>query len=233
MNPSYFKELTALRAEHNAPTWRFGGDCTEPQFAGNIGLFTRCRKCPACLDTRKEQWIARSIDERAKWPKAWFLTLTYADPSEYSYENFKQFIKAVRHRGNVDRISFICTDEYDSSGERNYNPHHHLVLYGDENITYRTFDRLWTFGHSKKNLLYNRSASYVAKYLTKAGNRVRASQGYGSHTYAHLNLRTLGWVHSKLHPSTNPLKRSNKHTPPRSGPFKPTTELGTRLIPRD
>lgn len=202
------REVTAHLADNHAPTWRYAGDCTNPQFASNIGLFSRCRKCQNCLQTRKEQWIARSIEERAKWPRAWFLTLTYANSEDYTYENIKLFFKRLRKRGNVNRISYICTDEHDSSGTRDINPHHHLVLYCDKSVTYRTFDRLWSFGHSKKNLLHNKSASYVAKYLTKAGNRVRASQSYGDHTISHLNFRTLGWVHSKLHP-TNTLGRTN------------------------
>jgi hypothetical protein len=176
-------------------TFKLAGKCTNPQFQSRQELWTRCQKCKACLRNKSEIWIQRSIKERSKWDRAWFVTLTYSNTTEYNYENVQNWLKSIRERrktnGKSNRISYICTDEYDSKGERDHHPHHHLVVYGGPDLTYRDMAKgqnanHWRHGHSHIELLKSHSAAYVAKYINKTGNRIRASQDFGIHTTKHL-----------------------------------------------
>lgn len=176
--------------ELHKPTFKFHSDCDFPQFSARHGMWTRCNKCLPCLRYKANTWIHRSVKERSKWDRAWFITLTYANTESYDYNNVKKYLKMLRKRIRAKgiRIAYIVTDETDSSRTRDYNPHHHMVVYGPDNLKYRDFDKLWSYGHRKLSLLENRSASYVAKYLTKSGSRVRASQDYGTHTIKHCKI---------------------------------------------
>ena len=119
--------------EAHSPTWKWADNCTNPQLAVNTGVWSRCRQCPNCLQFKRRQWTARSIEERAKWPRAWFITWTYENPEEYDYANVQKAIYQIRKSVKRERVSYICTDEYDSSGQRDFNPHHHLVVYCSKN----------------------------------------------------------------------------------------------------
>lgn len=187
MNYSRELEIFTRRRHLFQPTFDFSIDCLDPQFAQKQAIFSRCRKCPNCIRYRARQWIKRSLHERNKWPRAWFTTLTYADPSEHSYKNVQIWFKRVR-KHHPDRLAYICTTETESSGEREYNPHHHLVVYGTENLKRRDLDNWWTHGNTDSQLLKGRSAAYVAKYIQKDYQRIRASSNYGTHTTAHCEI---------------------------------------------
>ena len=187
----YNTPILKFLCEAHSPTWKWAHDCTNPQLATNSGVWSRCRQCDNCLLFKQRQWISRSIEERYKWPRAWFCTFTYANPEEYDYANVQKALKRIR-KNSGKRISYICTDEYDSRGERDFNPHHHLVVYGPENLVYRDIYPEWKHGNSEVELLKNVSASYVAKYITKTGCRIRASTGFGVHSIKHFNTLTMG-----------------------------------------
>lgn len=82
--------------EAHSPTWKWADNCTNPQLATNTGVWSRCRQCDNCLQFKRRQWTARSIEERAKWPRAWFITWTYENP-----KNHTSFQKSTGTRSQV------------------------------------------------------------------------------------------------------------------------------------
>lgn len=105
-----------------------------------------CRVCNACLATRRHQWLARAMAEKASWPFALAVTLTYNDETEsnrdgaamFRYSDVRAFVKrllsAARYKaktedlGFVPRVRFICAGE---QGSRHGRCHWHLVLFSD------------------------------------------------------------------------------------------------------
>ena len=188
-------------------------------------MWTRCSKCTNCLIHKRELWIARSFQEGLKWPKKWFVTLTYANVEDYQYANVQIWAKSIRNRrkakGKTHRITYICTDEHDSSGKRDRNPHHHLVVYGGQDLTYRdivdsTGPDIWRHGHSHAEILQSRTAAYVAKYITKTGTRIRASQDFGKHTTKHFNAKQATTVTRNRKSINGNVIKSRTRTQPRA-----------------
>lgn len=105
-----------------------------------------CRVCNDCIATRKHQWLARAMAERASWPFALAVTLTYSndEPANrdsaamFCYDDVRGFLKRLlsaarfyaksNKLGFVPRVRFICAGE---QGSRTNRVHWHLILFSD------------------------------------------------------------------------------------------------------
>lgn len=149
--------------------------CSDPRKIGHVTV--RCRKCPPCLETRRRQWTARICQEWQLAPRIWFATWTYANVKEESYAKVQEAFRTLRRSNNPFR--YICTTERESSGVREDHPHYHLLIFGQSGLQRRTLDDCWKAGHSKTVLAKREHIGYVAKYLFKGTERVRASPSFG------------------------------------------------------
>lgn len=165
-------------------------------------LWTRCRKCKACLKARQWFWTQRIRNEVGAWPRTWFGTLTvnpdararlcYAasvlPASRGNDDDYRKlckalgreitlFIKRLR-KNNKARFRYFLVFEKHKDGF----PHVHLLLHEWSPISKRALEAEWRIGFTKFKLVKEMAmALYVAKYLTKsAGTRVRASGRYGT-----------------------------------------------------
>lgn len=92
------------------------------------------------------------------------------------------WLKRIRKESGVQLRYFLVAEAHKSG-----LPHYHAMVHEPEagrEVRARTLSRQWTLGFSQCKLVAEgqekRTASYVAKYLSKdAISRVRASQGYG------------------------------------------------------
>lgn len=122
--------------------------CSDPQEIFNKGtceLHTvACRKCDECIATRRHGWVSRAMAEKAMWPHALVLTLTYSEDTEESrdgarmfcYADVSAFLKRLRRAADYlspgARVRFLCAGE---QGDRNGRCHWHLIVYSDVDLT--------------------------------------------------------------------------------------------------
>ena len=132
------------------------------------------------------------VAEQNHWARHWFLTLTYRNTDDYNYETVQRYLHRVR-KATPDKIRYVCTTEFESKGERDFNPHHHLIIYTAASARYKHIAPKWQNGFyflkdvshglgTRQDINQSRlhkPAHYIAKYLVKQGERVRASQGIG------------------------------------------------------
>lgn len=158
--------------------------CTNPQFnplaleRPDFPHWVRCRRCDHCLAVRRFQWVDRMRAEAGIWPRTWFVTLTYRNLDDYNYETVQAWLKRVRRRA-TQKLRYVCTTEHESKGGRAYNPHHHLLIYCGTSLTRREIEGPWHLGYTKAKLANDSSIRYVAKYLAKGTERIRASSRIG------------------------------------------------------
>ncbi len=173
--------------------------CNNPKWQSFInGQYRPCRQCYNCRNYKKYQWEKRIIRESAKWARSFFVTLTYRNIDDHSYRTLQLYLKRVR-RALPHSIRYVATTEYESKGIRTDNPHHHLIIFGPHNLQTRQLTLKWKYGLTQAKLLRginstqrlhtgdgtrkNRNpARYLAKYIIKQGERVRASNGIGNNS---------------------------------------------------
>lgn len=153
--------------------------------------FVRCRKCWPCQKQKRAMWVARMHAENRMCPRSWFVTLTYRNVKYYGYPEVQKWLKRVRKTTGY-RFKYICTTEFESSGERDYHPHHHLIIYGPIDLQKRHLRSEWDQGTTHARLTDSPDIRdvngrpigdpfwYVAKYVIKGTERVRASSGLGN-----------------------------------------------------
>lgn len=108
-----------------------------------------CRVCDECIANRRHQWVARAMMERAEWPHAVCVTLTYSDATQHGrdssaffcYADVRAFMARLRSaakRKAKDQalpdpvIRFLCAGE---QGDRNGRCHWHLILFSNQDLT--------------------------------------------------------------------------------------------------
>jgi len=159
-------------------------DCREVKIA--------CGKCIGCLEVRKRDWAIRCLCEAQMHKANSFVTLTY---DEKNYEvglnliDWQRFMYRLRKKKGP--VRFFMGGEYGTEGLR---PHWHAILFGCRfsNLQsvgkdlYRSeeLEQLWPKGFSSIGEVTYKSASYVAKYVTKK----HGEEGRVSRT--HVDLRT-------------------------------------------
>lgn len=146
------------------------------------GMFVRCRQCAGCHREHRSSWCRRISTEIKTAPRTWFVTLTYRRlPNDDGYDQVQQWLKRVR-KNSKERIRYVVATEY---GSRTGRLHQHLAVHGEKSLKYDHVHTTWKSGLSEARLCGTttgdvaKTARYIAKYLTKGRERVRASSGYG------------------------------------------------------
>ena len=106
-------------------------------FIPQNGQYGPCRKCFKCMEYRS-QHTAAALMHSAKspeWVEVWFITLTWANVDRYSTERFKYGIKKLRRQHPGSTIKYFVSVENESSGERDFNPHEHAIVYTTAKFT--------------------------------------------------------------------------------------------------
>ena len=141
-----------------------------------------CGHCIACKIAKSREWASRIIHEMVYYEKAVFLTCTYATdmlPANKSIDvrTLQLFIKKLRKAYPEKRLRYFACGEYgDGKGEREINPHYHLIVFGlgRSERERKTIENAWKCSKTGKNLGYVyfgtvtfQSARYVARYIEK------------------------------------------------------------------
>lgn len=121
--------------------------CTRP--ISKDGNTFSCRTCNECIATRRHNWVARAMMEKACHSHAICLTLTYDNSTErnrdaakmFAYIDVREFLKrvraAVRRADPAGQIRFICAGE---QGDRRGRCHWHVIIYSSiELVTLGSF----------------------------------------------------------------------------------------------
>ncbi len=190
---------TLERQFEQSDIYAFAKFCNNPKWQPFItGKYVPCRQCYNCRYTKKLMWQHRMVKESTKWARTFFVTLTYRNTDDHTYGTVQRYLKRVR-RNTPDTLRYVATTEYESSGDRPHNPHHHLLIYGTHTLQTRHLTLKWKHGLTQAKLCRridtsqninngNGSttrripANYVAKYIIKQGERVRASNGIGNNS---------------------------------------------------
>lgn len=149
-----------------------------------------CGKCIECCLRRSSEWSLRLIHEASFHKASCFLTLTYSDENlpwaKYDHcptlfkRHLQLFMKRLRKRFPNIKFRYYGCGEY---GDKTYRPHYHLALFGydfsqDRQLfsitkakhnlyTSQTLSDLWGLGHCLIGELNDKTAGYIAGYVTK------------------------------------------------------------------
>lgn len=181
----------------------------------------------------------RCMHEAACHRENCFLTLTYDDahlPSGgvLSKRDVVLFFKRLRKDVAPQLVRYFVCGEYGSVG---FRPHYHVLLFGfsfPDRVRWSSrggfpvwrsaqLERLWSFGLSEIGEVSFESASYVARYLVKAGKRtvLDRSTGEVASEFAQMSRRPgLGreWIEryrDEVYPADRVISRGEPSRPPR------------------
>lgn len=165
-----------------------------------------CNKCPECRKAQAREWAVRCCLEMNMHEQNTFLTLTY-DPEHMPKDgglvksHLQKFIKRFRKSIAPLQIRFFACGEY---GKKLSRPHYHLIIFGydfpdkerysindngDPLYNSPSLQKLWPFGQCMIGNATSGSCNYVAGYVAKKENGVKAEKHY-----QHIDLET-GEVH--------------------------------------
>lgn len=172
----------------------FGLEELKERFGDRLILLP-CGHCYSCSVDYSRMWASRIMLEAKDHVHNCFITLTYSDwfvPKQPSKRDVQLFIKRLRKEVGVPIRYFCCGEVGEGKGERGYNPHYHLIIFGydfpDKKLLKRShsgqmiytselLDKLWSIkdkqGHlvnlglSSIGTVSPESAQYVAKYSMK------------------------------------------------------------------
>lgn len=145
-----------------------------------------CGKCPACRQTRSQQWIFRLEQQARSSYNCKFITLTYNDDNiktgfytdvetgEISQvpvidkSDVQDFIKDLRRELYGDSggdLKYFVASEY---GPTTHRPHYHCIIFNFPILSYRDTKRIletsWDKGFIQVADLNNNRIAYVCKY---------------------------------------------------------------------
>lgn len=131
-----------------------------------------CGQCLPCRINRRRLWTNRCFLESLCHDENCFVTLTYDDehlPANNDLEpgHLKNFLKRLRHQFPAGQIRFFGVGEYGHGGERGWNPHYHLSLFGAGVLAHHKIKSAWTKGHVYTAEFNRDTAQYVCGYVIK------------------------------------------------------------------
>ncbi len=164
-----------------------------------------CSQCIGCRIDRAKQWALRCVHEASLFEENCFITLTFApecleEHGSLVKSDFQKFMKRLRKKFEGHEvvedgeslsspIRFFHCGEY---GSQLCRPHHHACLFnfdfpdkklwstrkGVELYRSKALERIWPYGFSTIGEVTYESAAYVARYITKKVNGLRADAHY-------------------------------------------------------
>lgn len=164
--------------------------CRNPFVKEGIGH--GCGQCLPCRINHRRTWAFRIMAEAQLHENNSFLNLTYSDekvPSDYGldYRHLRLFLGRLRDRVAPQRFRFYGCGEYETTGERRWNPHFHVALFGFPPCVKgrSSFGKVsgkccyfcdlvrdtWGNGHVVLGTLTWSSAHYIAQYVTKKATK--------------------------------------------------------------
>lgn len=166
--------------------------CKKPFMRGLIPC--QCGQCMPCRIQKRRMWANRLMLEKSSSSAACFVTLTYRDEEVHDVsgpkwiadrpvlgdlrkEDVQKWLKRLR-KSCATPIRFFLVGEY---GEITQRPHYHAAIFGLPPCSYgrtRTGVKIccescelvrksWPVGHSYVGELTDKSANYIAGYVTK------------------------------------------------------------------
>lgn len=130
-----------------------------------------CGKCPECLKRRTASWSHRLEMEAKRWPKMFFLTLTYDNETVPISNNgfltlrpkdLTDFWKRLRKR--CGKLRYYACGEYGTNTQR---PHYHAILFCSDGIFEDDIIRSWGHGHVHFGEVTAASVRYTVQYYDK------------------------------------------------------------------
>lgn len=129
-----------------------------------------CGKCPACRRNYQLQWIIRLTEQARHSDAAYFVTLTYADDHEPSFDKkrVQKFLNRLQHKAKYHgaTLKYFLVSEFCPSTGR---PHHHAAMYLDKYLD--NFSKFiadgWPFGFITVSDLTEKRINYVTGYCLK------------------------------------------------------------------
>lgn len=189
--------------------------CTRPVTVSDPveGITTfACRVCKECIDTRRNDWVARCVAEMAVSGYTLPIDMTYRNNEDgtlpdsakaFKYSDVSDFLKRLREayfrKYKVrDEIRFIVAGENGSDNDR---VHWHMVLFADKDLSAlgkwsdfwfkpikgprtRRMDQwsLWGHGHVVTKEASQEGIQYVLKYALKDQFNVVNAKGHARET---------------------------------------------------
>lgn len=143
-----------------------------------------CGQCLPCRINRARVWQWRQFLESCCHAENCFVTLTYSNyffiraKGELQPRDLQLFIKRLRKAIAPLRFRFFAVGEYGHEGQREFNPHYHLSLFGVSGLTVVQFNgeprlladvvaEVWGQGLTTVYEFNHDTAGYVAGYVTK------------------------------------------------------------------
>lgn len=172
-------------------------DCLNPYLLEDYGIKVPCGHCIHCRIARAREWATRIVHESftSEYGSV-FLTLTYA-PEFYpkdesiSKRELQLFFKRLRRSFDDRKIRYYACGEYGDLRRAHYHacvfnigfaelqPY---IVYRKKGVPYYTSDRIneiWGLGFTVVGLVTYDSGRYVADYVQKKYNGLRALLCYG------------------------------------------------------
>lgn len=165
-----------------------------------------CGECIGCRLDYAKQWSIRIMHESKLYKENCFVTLTYNDENypkngSLDREHFQKFMKRLRRRYEPKLIRFYACGEY---GEKLGRPHYHAIIFNhnfsdkilrkkghqrtrrfrlQDDIDFSLYtseelDKIWKKGFCRIGECSEKSAGYVARYVTKKVNGEKAKKWY-------------------------------------------------------
>jgi len=141
--------------------------CRSPFVKGELPF--GCGQCMACRIKRRRIWTHRMMLESFLHSESCFITLTYAPehlPPDGSVvpRDAVLFLKRFRERIKPVKVRYFLVGEYGDETER---PHYHAALFGVGRAAEPDIAAAWGLGLVHVGDLEQKSAQYIAGYVTK------------------------------------------------------------------
>lgn len=141
--------------------------CRKPFMVGAVPA--GCGQCLPCRINRRRIWTGRCLLESYHHKASLFVTLTYSPPllpfgGSLEPRHLRHFLNLLRRAVSPLKFRFYSCGEY---GDLKGAPHYHLSLFG-LGIEYAPLiQRIWSLGSTATYPLNEKTAQYVAGYVTK------------------------------------------------------------------
>jgi hypothetical protein len=189
-----------------------------------------CGQCIGCRMQRASEWALRCMHEASLHDENCFITLTYnaenlPPDGGLRHKHFQDFMKRYRKSLGDRKIKFYMCGEY---GDKNNRPHYHALIFnhnfhdwvllpqkspsGHDLYTSPELEKLWGKGFVQIGDVSYESAAYVARYIMKKQNGVKAElvdEKTGLKPYERYNSFT-GEIHEVM-PEYNCMSRGGQH----------------------